>query len=148
MAPFGALRHEWQPLLCPYCARDLCRIDLCPDLFVWYLWMPRRSAFCYVERKADYEAALKAEVKLAPRTVADFKSVFCPLAPFCTASHTREQPTYHQLLAPVFHIAPCRTETHRIPVQTGTNTGTKALRISTPMSRWGGNRVRVEIALN
>jgi hypothetical protein len=29
---FGALRHEWQSLLCPYWARDLCPFDLCPHL--------------------------------------------------------------------------------------------------------------------
>ncbi len=29
MAPFGAYGNGKEPLLCPYCARDLCRSDLC-----------------------------------------------------------------------------------------------------------------------
>ena len=31
MAPFGAYGNGKEPLLCPYCARDLCPADLCLD---------------------------------------------------------------------------------------------------------------------
>jgi len=29
MAPFGAQRHGWEPLMCPYCTHVLCPNDLC-----------------------------------------------------------------------------------------------------------------------
>jgi hypothetical protein len=31
MAPFSALRNDWEPLLHPYRTHDLCPVNLCPN---------------------------------------------------------------------------------------------------------------------